>query len=83
MSRPDGSWSPWSVREVCDPASGVEVVERACDDPTPLNGGRDCAGPGQEERECKGEGANLQGEEKPVHDPANIKQGIVTIINSA
>ena len=50
----DGEWSPWSsfgsCTATCD--GGVKTRTRTCTNPEPQDGGDDCEGPSEDEREC-------------------------------
>ena len=51
----DGQWGNWRVYETCSKScgSGTKVRTRLCDNPSPLNGGVSCTGPGRDETTCK------------------------------
>lgn len=50
----DGSWADWSAWSKCDVtcASGYQTRFRLCTDPTPIYGGLDCPGDGNQTRPC-------------------------------
>lgn len=50
----DGNWSLWSGWSTCTSNcnGGVQTRKRACDSPTPMRRGRECAGNLQEWRQC-------------------------------
>ena len=46
----DGGWSAWSDWSKCD--ASVQNHTRTCTNPSPANGGKDCAGPAKETQTC-------------------------------
>lgn len=50
----DGMWSPWSSWTPCPISCGHGVIRRSrrCNNPAPLNDGKDCSGHGYEEGSC-------------------------------
>ncbi|XP_074841635.1 SCO-spondin-like [Carettochelys insculpta] len=55
--RLDGSWGAWGPWSPCSQRCqwGTQLRFRACDNPAPQQGGRGCAGDGQQQRACQGE----------------------------
>eukprot|EP00121_Abeoforma_whisleri_P006214 Awhi_evm1s5646 len=53
----NGNWSPWQPWGDCSAecGGGITVRSRKCDDPSPANGGADCAGPSDETKTCNEE----------------------------
>ena len=53
----DGKWSAWGRWSTCSSScgEGVQYRRRFCDNPTPLNGGRDCIGYAEETQNCLSE----------------------------
>ena len=51
----DGQWGDWTEYGQCSKSceSGTKVRTRLCDNPSPLNGGVSCTGPGRDETTCK------------------------------
>ena len=49
----DGSWGPWRTGQ-CSVTCGVGSVVRTreCNNPLPVNGGKDCVGPSSEVQPC-------------------------------
>ena len=50
----DGQWSDWDRWSACTVTcgNGTKLRSRRCDDPEPLNGGRNCTGKSEETAEC-------------------------------
>ena len=50
----DGQWSDWDSWSACTVTcgNGTKLRSRRCDDPEPLNGGRNCTGKSEETAEC-------------------------------
>lgn len=50
----DGNWTDWFPWGSCDVSCGlgIETRVRWCSNPLPARGGKDCVGPGFEERPC-------------------------------
>nr|XP_032822651.1 SCO-spondin-like [Petromyzon marinus] len=53
--RIDGGWGSWTGWSACARScgDGVQYRYRLCDSPAPHAGGRGCAGPSREEKECR------------------------------
>lgn len=51
----DGRWSEWSVWSTCSKScgDGVRTRERKCDNPEPVEGGRQCDGEDKQYSYCK------------------------------
>ncbi|KAM4677962.1 LOW QUALITY PROTEIN: SCO-spondin-like [Discoglossus pictus] len=58
--RLDGDWGPWGVWTSCSQncGKGTQARFRECDSPSPQNGGHDCLGDGQQQRDCQGVDCN-------------------------
>ncbi len=48
----DGGLSEWTTWSVCQSKCGVQTRTRECNNPTPLNGGKECTGQMYETRKC-------------------------------
>nr|XP_023660300.1 SCO-spondin [Paramormyrops kingsleyae] len=50
----DGAWSQWGAWTQCSApcGGGVKLRFRQCDNPTPQNGGRGCAGVAEQRKDC-------------------------------
>ena len=49
-----GQWSPWSIcKGTCPNSEGIQTRNRACDNPAPLNGGKNCTGDSVETIKCR------------------------------
>ena len=46
----DGGWSSWALYGSC--SNGLMTYNRACDSPSPLNGGNECLGPEEKDTVC-------------------------------
>ncbi|XP_031556840.1 uncharacterized protein LOC116293538 isoform X2 [Actinia tenebrosa] len=53
--RTDGRWSEWSVWSTCSQScgDGIRTRERRCDNPKPMEGGRQCDGDDKQYTYCK------------------------------
>ena len=50
----DGKWGDWSPWSVCE-SNCKKTRSRSCDNPVPVNGGRDCVGEGRNITDCSGD----------------------------
>ena len=50
----DGLWSDWAETTACDQQTGLINRTRACDSPTPKNGGSMCPGLSEDQILCPG-----------------------------
>ncbi|KAJ8374864.1 hypothetical protein SKAU_G00054440 [Synaphobranchus kaupii] len=50
----DGGWSQWAAWSECSApcGGGAKLRSRQCDNPTPQNGGRGCAGVSEQQKDC-------------------------------
>ena len=50
----NGNWGSWSSPSACTKTcgGGKQIRRRACDNPSPQNGGEKCSGKAEEERTC-------------------------------
>jgi len=47
-----GSWNSWTSCSVTCGGGGQRTRQRACDNPSPSNGGADCSGSSSEQESC-------------------------------
>ena len=50
----NGNWGVWSEYDICTKTcgGGKQTRRRACDNPSPQNGGEKCSGEAEEQRDC-------------------------------
>ena len=65
----DGNWSDWSEPSECSVTcgGGVQTMERSCNNPAPLHGGKPCEGDKTQKQKCNERAC-------PGNDPFNCLQ---------
>jgi len=69
----EGNWGEWTTWIPCSQScgdGGVEKRRRECDNPPPTDGGKGCAGVGEEERRCNKNPSCPLGPKLPEDDGA-------------